>query len=482
MNKQKEEQLDNNCIRGLLRKVNPVVNKDGPLCPNSIYLAGNKPCVFGRASTGVTTQLVSRRTPLMISRKHATLGFRDGHFLITDHDSLNGVFVNGVRIESNDPYPIVSGDKIAFGIAVGNDRDPEFEYIFHQMPQEYTLKRQRVSDGEENHNEKKQKCDTNVCVQGESFSIESHNDTSFEERIRIQENKISELTEQLASKEQAHSDLTLTLEKKEQDLLAKLVVQREELEAEKHEAERNLQSLLEQQLLEKEKVLKANFEEKIKSVEDERDLVEQNLQKELASKLTERDEAYREELEKQKDTLNKILNEMEIERENRELEMSKNQELLNSLKSMKENEEHLGSCLEELKRQIQHKDEELLKQEEITKKAEEDGKKAVISQMEDEFTCMICHELFIDSVTLTCAHSFCEMCLRSWMKKKKECPVCRGKITGKAVRSVVLDSAIRKMIENADNETKQNREQLIVQRHALREAEQGISYIIIVDS
>jgi len=45
-----------------------------------------------------------------------------------------------------------------------------------------------------------------------------------------------------------------------------------------------------------------------------------------------------------------------------------------------------------------------------------------------------------------------------------------------------LDSAIRKMIENADNETKQNREQLIVQRHALREAEQGISYIIIVDS
>ena len=86
MSTQKEEQLDSNCIQGLLRKVNPVVNKDGPLCPNSIYLAGNKPCVFGRASTGVTTQLVSRRTPLMISRKHATLGFRDGHFLITDHD------------------------------------------------------------------------------------------------------------------------------------------------------------------------------------------------------------------------------------------------------------------------------------------------------------------------------------------------------------------------------------------------------------
>ena len=86
MSREKAKGIDNTCIQGLLRKVNPVVNKDGPLCPNSVYLSRDKPCTFGRASTGVTTQLVSRTTPLMISRKHATLGFRDGKFSITDHD------------------------------------------------------------------------------------------------------------------------------------------------------------------------------------------------------------------------------------------------------------------------------------------------------------------------------------------------------------------------------------------------------------
>ena len=389
--------------------------------------------------------------------------------------------MNGVRIESNEPYQILSGDKIAFGIAVGTNKEPEFEYVFHQVPQEYNLKRTRVCDGEGSSIEKRRKCETNVSVQGLYPSGGSDDNSTFEERIHIQEKRITDLTEQLLSKEQAHADLALTLERKEQDLSTQLKLQREELEVEKLEAERKLQSLLEQQLKDKENILKANFENRIKDVEAERDLVEESLQKELSSRLTEKDETYRRELEKQKEALDKILNEMKIERENRELEMSKNEELLINLRSMKENEKLLGVCLEELKRQIQNKDLELSKQEEIMKQAEEDGKKAVLLQMEDEFTCMVCHELFVDSVTLACAHSFCEMCLRSWMKKKKECPVCRGRITGKAVKSVVLDSAINKMIENADNETKQNREQLVQQRRALREAEQGISYIIIVD-
>lgn len=391
--------------------------------------------------------------------------------------SLNGVFVNGCKIKPNEPYPIVSGDKIAFGIAVGNSKAPEFEYLFHEVAQDCSLKRGRLNDEVGTSNGKKRKCDAVYLNDNCSQKVES----AFEERINIQENKIKELTAALSSKEQAHNNLAVTLEKKEQDLLEKLEKQREELETEKIEAERHLQDLLEQQLVEKENILKKNFEERLKAVELERDVVERNLQKELNDRLTEKDETYKEELEKQKEALNKILLEMKVERENREIEMVRNQELLNNLKSVKENEKHLGSCLEELKRQIQEKDEDLLRQEEITKKAEEDGKKAMLSQMEDEFTCMVCHELFVDAVTLPCAHSFCEMCLRSWMKKKKECPVCRGRITGRAVKSIVLDSAISKMIENADIETKQNRQQLLQQRNALKEAEQGIPYIIIVD-
>ncbi len=120
-----------------------------------------------------------------------------------------------------------------------------------------------------------------------------------------------------------------------------------------------------------------------------------------------------------------------------------------------------------------------MQQQDVVKNAEETGKRSVLHQMEDEFTCMICHELFVDAVTLSCAHSFCEMCLRSWIRRKNDCPVCRKKINGKAVKSLVLDNAINKMIENADSETRQSRLSLLSERNALKQAEQGISYIII---
>eukprot|EP00795_Rhopilema_esculentum_P003159 gene3159-1463_t len=463
-------------IQGWLRKVDPVVDKNGPVCPNTVFLPIEKPFTFGRSGSGVSIQLVSRKTPLMISRKHATIGFRDGKWMITDHESLNGVFVNGIKIKANDPFPLFCGDKVAFGIAVGNSKTPEFEYIFQEVPQDYKLKRGR-QNVENDDVDCKRRCES------DTWPTNSHSETdtqsAFEEQIQVQESKITELTKELLNREQAHQDLALTLEKKEQDLEEKLEKQRKELENEKLEAEKKLQELLENQLKEKEKMLKEKFEEKLKSLETERDLVEKKLHKELNDKLTQKDETYKEELEKQREALNNILSEMQMERNNRETEMQKNQKLLDNLKNAEENEKQLGNCLEELRRQIQAKDQDLLRQEEITKKAEEDGKRLVLQQMEDEFTCMVCHELFVHAVTLTCAHSFCEMCLRSWMKKKKECPVCRGRITGRAVKSVVLDSAISKMIENADIETKQNRERLISQRIALREAEKGIPYIII---
>ena len=93
MSEEESKQIENIQVRGWLRKVNPVVNKDGPLCPNTVYLPTDKPCTFGRSSTGVTTQLVSRATPLMISRKHATVGFRDGQFTITDHEVSAIIFL-----------------------------------------------------------------------------------------------------------------------------------------------------------------------------------------------------------------------------------------------------------------------------------------------------------------------------------------------------------------------------------------------------
>lgn len=46
----------------------------------------------------------------------------------------------------------------------------------------------------------------------------------------------------------------------------------------------------------------------------------------------------------------------------------------------------------------------------------------------EDFTCGICLELFIEPVTLTCGHTTCKFCVNEWFKRnqnKRECPLCR---------------------------------------------------------
>ncbi|XP_039647708.1 E3 ubiquitin-protein ligase TRIM39-like [Perca fluviatilis] len=49
------------------------------------------------------------------------------------------------------------------------------------------------------------------------------------------------------------------------------------------------------------------------------------------------------------------------------------------------------------------------------------------SMSEEDFCCSVCHEVFRDPVLLSCSHSFCKDCLKSWWREKQaqECPVCR---------------------------------------------------------
>ncbi|XP_034432923.1 nuclear factor 7, ovary-like [Hippoglossus hippoglossus] len=49
------------------------------------------------------------------------------------------------------------------------------------------------------------------------------------------------------------------------------------------------------------------------------------------------------------------------------------------------------------------------------------------SRSEEDLCCPVCHEVFRDPVLLSCSHSFCKDCVKSWWKDKevKECPVCK---------------------------------------------------------
>ena len=122
-----------------------------------------------------------------------------------------------------------------------------------------------------------------------------------------------------------------------------------------------------------------------------------------------------------------------------------------------EEEKHkLLSSIEALKSELAAKNEWITKQEQDQKKsAEEEG---IVSSMTEEFTCVICQELFIKAHTLPCSHSFCEVCIKEWLRTKKVCPICRKRVTTGPVHSLVLDNAIIKIEEKLSGESKQERE------------------------
>ena len=124
----------------------------------------------------------------------------------------------------------------------------------------------------------------------------------------------------------------------------------------------------------------------------------------------------------------------------------------------------------ELRREVESSKEELAR---VTGEHEQNiatARQTALQSMEAEFTCGICHELLITSTTLPCAHSFCELCLRVWLRRhnpgssRRCCPICRHRIDTKCVHSVVLDSAIEAMIETMGEERRERWRNLKRQR------------------
>jgi hypothetical protein len=130
-------------------------------------------------------------------------------------------------------------------------------------------------------------------------------------------------------------------------------------------------------------------------------------------------------------------------------------------KDQMEKEKHkLLSSIEALRSELAAKDQLIAEKDEKTKAAEDVGN-SVVSSMQEEFTCVICQELFINAYTLPCAHSFCEWCIKEWMKRKghKDCPICRKKITSDPVHSLALDNAVSKLVEKLSPDEQKERKE-----------------------
>ena len=85
-------------VEACLRKTSPVCEKNGPVCPNSVLLVPEKSLTFGRIISAETNvRLLSKKAPLMISRKHATLSSMEGKWCINDHEVRTGLSLESNR-------------------------------------------------------------------------------------------------------------------------------------------------------------------------------------------------------------------------------------------------------------------------------------------------------------------------------------------------------------------------------------------------
>ncbi|XP_062242511.1 nuclear factor 7, brain-like [Platichthys flesus] len=75
------------------------------------------------------------------------------------------------------------------------------------------------------------------------------------------------------------------------------------------------------------------------------------------------------------------------------------------------------------------------------------------SRSEEDYCCSICQDVFRDPVVLSCSHSFCKACLKSWWKDKevKECPLCKRRSSrSKPPGNLVLKNLCETFIQKRD--------------------------------
>ncbi|CAH1793665.1 unnamed protein product [Owenia fusiformis] len=88
-------------------------------------------------------------------------------------------------------------------------------------------------------------------------------------------------------------------------------------------------------------------------------------------------------------------------------------------------------------------------------------KNALIDEYQELLTCIMCTETFKNAKSLSCGHSYCKNCLKTWIEKNKEkrnetfpCPICNAKheIPKNGVDDYHTNITINSMVEILENQ------------------------------
>ncbi|ELK16564.1 E3 ubiquitin-protein ligase RNF8 [Pteropus alecto] len=474
---------------------------------------------------GVTYQLVSKLCPLMISRNHCVLKQNaDGQWTIMDNESLNGVWLNRVRLEPLKVYSIHKGDHIQLGVPLENKENAEYEYEVTE--EDWERMSPYLAPKSDQMMEKSKSLRTK-----RKFSLDELEDPGAEgpSKLKSKINRVSCERGQpvkshgkgeVASQHSEYLDPKLSsLEPREKTTGAHVYSGPAKAVKLHHKKEKASNPFASQSSLELFKVtmsrilkLKTQMQEKQKAVLNvkkqtpkgnskkivkmEQEL--QDLQFQLCAEQAQQ-QARVEQLEKTFKEEQQFLQGLEKEQGEEDLKQQLAQALQEteqvasahtirseiwSLTDMPDLSmktyifigagaalhralmEELNRSKKDFEAIIQAKNKELEQTKEEKEKVQAQ-KEEVLSHMNDvlenELQCIICSEYFIEAVTLNCAHSFCSFCINEWMKRKIECPICRKDIKSKT-HSLVLDNCISKMVDNLSSEVKERRIVLIRER------------------
>ncbi|KAM4583354.1 zinc-binding protein A33-like [Fundulus diaphanus] len=75
------------------------------------------------------------------------------------------------------------------------------------------------------------------------------------------------------------------------------------------------------------------------------------------------------------------------------------------------------------------------------------------SRSEEDLCCPVCQDVFKNPVLLSCSHSFCKECLKTWWREKpaQECPVCRERsLTANPPCNLVLKNLCETFLQQRD--------------------------------
>ncbi|XP_071745860.1 uncharacterized protein [Lepeophtheirus salmonis] len=394
---------------------------------------------------------------IKVSRKPAIFEFVHGSWTLVDKASMNGVFVNGSPIPSQEPYILCHGDIIKLGPI------QDYRWIFFFQEEENPPPPKRVKSLE----------DSSLSLDSESQMLESMERIEKERLILVEEVKESEeKTLKLLSKqkEDLHKcyrtrsdELAIKQENERQDILSKLQGIGDECEREKRLSELEERLHLEKREIENKSTTALRDVEH--QIETKMRLLEEN--KRTIDTLQKEKQEAQDVLEREKKRFEEKIGVLKEEFENKVKNEESYQLAYKHLSEEMESKLKAGSIKIESVIEKERKEKESLKIEFEKMKTQSSHAQQrledVMGTCEEEFKCTICEEIFIKPVTTNCGHVFCEYCITKWKHKCKEnqltCPNCRLSVTSYS-KNHYIENLIESLVRKFGDDIQKEREKL----------------------